>query len=249
MAEQEERRLLPVKLDTYKPLREVVFDTLRDAIITGVLRPGERLMESQLAEELGVSRTPVREAIRKLELEGFLVMVPRKGAYVAGISLKDIADVFEVRAALESLATELAAERITEEELEELERILVRKSEIIEQGDIVKFVECDKKFHDTLYRASRNRRLMQILSNLQDEVHRFRSVSLAHPGRMRTALDEHRKVVEALADRDIVRAKALAWKHIESAENSLLEAVRKKGDIKEQALPINDEVKHPDSIG
>lgn len=231
MANQEERRLLPVKLDTYKPLREVVFDALREAIIDGILRPGERLMESQLAGELGVSRTPVREAIRKLELEGFVVMIPRKGAYVAGISLKDIADVFEVRAALEALATVLAAERITEEELEELERILVRKAEIIEQQEIALFIELDKKFHDTLYRSSRNQRLIQILTNLQDEVHRFRSVSLAYPGRMPVALDEHRKVVEALAERDIALAEALAWEHIENAENSLMEAVRKKGDI------------------
>jgi DNA-binding GntR family transcriptional regulator len=231
MADQKERRLLPVKLDTYKPLREVVFDAVREAIIDGVLRPGERLMESQLAEQLGVSRTPVREAIRKLELEGFVVMIPRKGAYVAGISLKDIADVFEVRAALEALATVLAAERITEEELEELERILVRKAEIIEQQEIELFIESDKKFHEILYRASRNQRLIQILTNLQDEVHRFRSVSLASPGRMRVALEEHRKVVEALADRDITRAEALAWEHIENAENSLMEAVRKKGDI------------------
>ena len=149
---------------------------------------------------------------------------------MAGISLKDIADVF-VRAALESLATELAAERITEDELEELERLLVKMSEIIEKGEIDQLVECDKKFHDTLYRASRNRRLMQILSNLQDEVHRFRSVSLAFPGRMRTALEEHRKVVEALADRDLARAKILAWNHIESAENSLMEAVRGNEEI------------------
>ena len=188
-------------------------------------------MESQLAGELGVSRTPVREAIRKLELEGFVVMIPRKGAYVAGISVKDIADVFEVRAALEALATVLAAERITEEELEELERILVRKAEIIEQQEIKLFIESDKKFHEILYRASRNQRLIQILTNLQDEVHRFRSVSLTSPGRMPEALDEHRKVVEALGDRDIARAEALAWEHIENAENSLMEAVRKKGDI------------------
>ncbi len=240
MGNQEKRRLLPVRLDTYKPLREVVFDTLREAIISGVLRPGERLMESQLAGELGVSRTPVREAIRKLELEGFVVMVPRKGAYVAGISLKDIVDVFEVRAALEALATSLAAERITDEELEELERILVRKAELIDQQEIKLFIESDIEFHANLYRASRNDRLIQILSNLQDEIHRFRSVSLAHPGRMREALDEHRKVVEALGDRDIARAEALAWEHIENAENSLLEAVRKKGDIQDKSLQTGE---------
>src|SRR5690606_40070113 len=100
------RPLMPIKLDNYKPLRELVFEAIREAIINGTHKPGERLMEIQLAEELGVSRTPVREAIRKLELEGFVVMVPRQGAYVADITLKDVADVFEIRAALEALAAE-----------------------------------------------------------------------------------------------------------------------------------------------
>ena len=117
-----QRKLLPIVLDGYKPLRDVVFETLRDAIIKQVLKPGERLMEIQLADEMGVSRTPVREAIRKLELEGLVVMVPRKGAYVAGVSMKDIHEVYEVRAALEMLAVSLAAERITDEELDALER-------------------------------------------------------------------------------------------------------------------------------
>lgn len=226
MAKQE-RRLVPVKLDLYKPLREVVFDSLREAIIGGILRPGERLMEIQLAEELGVSRTPVREAIRKLELEGFVVMVPRKGAYVAGISLKDIADVFEVRASLEALAAALAAERITDDELEDLERILVRKAEIIAEGNLPEFVDSDTKFHDSLYRCSRNQRLIQMLSNLRDEIQRFRSVSLAFPGRMQEALEEHRKIVEALAERNILQAQTTAWEHIEKAENSLLETIRR----------------------
>ena len=92
-----ERRLAPIDLNSYKPLRDIVFETLREAIINHVLKPGERLMEVRLAEEMGVSRTPVREAIRKLELEGLVDIVPRKGVYVAGISLKDVQEVFEVR--------------------------------------------------------------------------------------------------------------------------------------------------------
>lgn len=169
----------------------------------------------------------MREAIRKLELEGFVVMVPRKGAYVAGISLKDIADVFEVRASLEALACGLAAERITGEELEELERILVRKAEIIAEGDVTQFVTLDTQFHDGLYRGSRNQRLIQMLSNLQDEIQRFRAVSLAFPGRMREAMDEHRQLLEAVEERNISLAQSLAWEHIENAENSLMEAVRR----------------------
>ncbi|MGE5544703.1 MAG: GntR family transcriptional regulator [Bacillota bacterium] len=223
------KRLIPIKLDNYQPLRELVFEALRDAIIRGILKPGERLMEVQLAEELGVSRTPVREAIRKLELEDLVVMIPRKGAYVSSISLKDIADVFEVRAAMETLAAGLAAERITAEELEELERILVKKAEIIEANDLDRLVEIDTLFHECLYQASRNAKLVQIINNLSEQIHRFRSTSLASPGRMKEALEEHRKIVEAISERNISLAQALAQEHIENAENSILEAIRKNG--------------------
>ena len=224
-----ERRLIPVKLDNYKPLREIVFESLREAIINGVLKPGERLMEVQLAEEMGVSRTPVREAIRKLELEGFVIMVARKGAYVAGISMKDVADVFEIRAALEGLAASLAAERITDEEKEEMERLLVRKAACVEAGDYDSLTEIDTQFHELLYKASRNERLMQIISNLREQINRFRMVSLAFPGRGREALEEHKKMAEAIAERNAALAQALAQEHIENAENALLEAMQKTG--------------------
>lgn len=220
-----ERRFLPVKLDNYKPLREIVFETLRDAIITGQLKPGERLMEVQLAEELGVSRTPVREAIRKLELEGLVVMVPRKGAYVADISTKDVAEVFEIRAALESLAAGLAAERITQEELEELHRIL--ETESTENLDLETLIEVDTAFHEVIYKASRNERLVQIISNLREQIQRFRSITLAKPGRMKDALKEHKQIVEAISQGDVALARQLAQQHIEIAESNMLEAILK----------------------
>ncbi|NPV92642.1 MAG: GntR family transcriptional regulator [Firmicutes bacterium] len=219
-------RLVPVKLDNYKPLREIVFETLREAIITGVLKPGERLMEVQLAEEMGVSRTPVREAIRKLELEGFVVMVARKGAYVAGISLKDITDVFEIRAALEGLAASLAADRASEEELEEMERAVANRWVYLENTDLSSLVETDSEFHDILYRASRNQKLINILSNLREQIDRFRAVSLASPGRGREALEEHKKIVEAISIRDPELALKLGQEHIENAENALLNNMR-----------------------
>jgi DNA-binding GntR family transcriptional regulator len=146
----ERKPLVPIKLDNYKPLRELVFESLREAIISRQLEPGERMMEIQLAEEMGVSRTPVREAIRKLELEGLVLMVPRKGAYVAGLSLKDVADVFEIRRALEGLASELAADRITDEELENLERYLVKIADEIDRGDLAKVIETDSALSGNL---------------------------------------------------------------------------------------------------
>ena len=217
--------LVPIRLDNYKPLRELVFESLREAIISGQLRPGERLMEIQLAEEMGVSRTPVREAIRKLELEGLVVMIPRKGAYVAGLSLKDIVDVFEIRGALEGLAAELAAERITDNELEELERYLVKIADDIEKGDLDKVVATDTEFHSILYQASRNQRLSQIISNRREHIQRFRTTSLSYPGRMKTALEEHRKIVEAISARDCELAFKLAQEHIENAENSMMSMI------------------------
>ncbi|NLY75741.1 MAG: GntR family transcriptional regulator [Firmicutes bacterium] len=222
----ERRPLVPIKLDNYKPLRELVFESLREAIISGHLRPGERLMEIQLAEEMGVSRTPVREAIRKLELEGLVVMLPRKGAYVAGLSLKDIVDVFEIRGALEGLAAELAAERINEAELEELERYLVKIAENIDKGDLEKVVATDTDFHSLLYKASRNQRLSQIINNLREQIQRFRTTSLSYPGRMKAALEEHRKIVEAISERNGELACKLAQEHIANAENSMMSMIQ-----------------------
>lgn len=225
-----ERRLLPVNLDSYKPLRELVLEAIREAIINGSLQPRERLMETQLADELGVSRTPVREALRKLELEGFIVMLPRKGAYVSDLSLKDIADVFEIRAALEGLAGALAAERITEEELEAMERMLAEKNEAISLNDIDKLVKVDTKFHEALYTASRNERLGNIISNLREQIQRFRLTSLSAPGRKEESLKEHREILEAIQGRDIQLARQLAREHIENAEHVLIDSL-KKGSI------------------
>lgn len=225
MAGNKERKLLPIVLDGYKPLRDVVFETLRDAIITQVLKPGERLMEIQLADEMGVSRTPVREAIRKLELEGLVVMVPRKGAYVAGVSMKDIHEVYEVRAALEMLAVTLAAERITDEELDALERQVLRESEAEADPDehaLDNIIYIDSSFHDIIYQAAHNQRLVQFVNILQEQLQRFRAASLSRPGRSKTALDEHKQIVEALAERNGELASRLAKEHIENAENAMI---------------------------
>jgi DNA-binding GntR family transcriptional regulator len=156
-------------------------------------------------------------------------MVPRKGAYVADFSFKDIADIFEIRAALEGLAAGLAAERITDDELENMERLLVEKAEAITQQDIEKLVEVDTKFHDALYRASRNERLTAIISNLREQIQRFRATSLANPGRGKKSLDEHRNIVEAIQSRDVQLARQAAQDHIENAENSMIESIKKDG--------------------
>ena len=215
--------LSPINLDNYKPLREVVFDALRIAITSGALQPGERIMENQLAEQLRVSRTPVREAIRKLEQEGFVVMVPRRGTYVADLSIRDINEVFEIRTALEVLAAGLAAERMTEEDLEKLERLLVEIGELIDLEATAKLVEADCRFHDILYSATHNKTLANIINNLREKFTPFRAISYAYPGRAKRSLEEHRRLVEALAERNPVLAQQVARKHMEKAEQTLLQ--------------------------
>jgi len=219
-------RMVPIKLDNYKPLREIVFEHLREAILSGRLKPGERLMEVQLAEEMGVSRTPVREAIRKLELEGLAIMIARRGAYVSDLSIKDIAETFEIRTALESLAAGLAAERISPEGLEQLERILVQIGECMEDENADRLAELDERFHAILYAASRNQRLSQIVSNLREQINRFRKTSLSTPGRFRAVFQEHKRITEAISEGNSALAQALAKEHMENAELSIMEWVK-----------------------
>jgi DNA-binding GntR family transcriptional regulator len=220
-------RLQPIDLDTYQPLREAVCETLRDAIRKGILEPGERLMEVQLADELGISRTPVREAIRKLEQEGYVIMMPRRGTYVSDISTNDVKEIFEIRSALESLATGLAARRIEQDELETLQNLLVEIEGYIAKNDIEKIVETDIKFHGLLYKVSRNERLVNIISNLKEQLARFRTLSMSYPGRLQETLEEHSEMVEAIANGDVSAARDAAEHHMERAEKTLLKAIRK----------------------
>ena len=154
---------LTLNMDAYLPLRDVVFNTLREAILKGELQPGERLMELQLASKLGVSRTPIREAIRMLEQEGLAVTMPRKGAEVARMTLKDMEDVLEVRDALDELAAQIACERMTAEQMQILKETKKEFEEILESGDVKKIADVDVRFHDIIYEATDNARLVALL--------------------------------------------------------------------------------------
>src|SRR5574344_1411108 len=164
--------LAKINLDNYKPLRDVVFENLRTAILDGNLKAGERLMEMQLAEQLGVSRTPIREAIRKLELEGLVVMIPTRGAIVAKITEKDLRDVLEVRSSLERLSTELACERMEDNTIIELKKAQEAFKAALNQDDITLQAQRDVEFHDVIYKSTGNLRLIQMLNNLREQMYR-----------------------------------------------------------------------------
>ncbi|MBS3994936.1 MAG: GntR family transcriptional regulator [Alkaliphilus sp.] len=210
------------KLQNYQPLRDVVFEHLRNSILNGELKPLERLMEVQLAEQLGVSRTPVREAIRKLELEGLVIMVARKGAYVADVSVKDILDVLEVRCVLEGLAASLAAERMTEEELEKLELISYNFKRHVENNDTEGMIEKDMQFHDQIIQATRNPKLIQIAQSLKEQVQRFRITYFSEYSNTKELLMEHQAILEAIANRDAAMAQKVAQQHIDMLEQTIV---------------------------
>ena len=217
-----------MKLNDYKTLRDIIFTTLREAKKMGELKPGERLMEVQLAQKMGVSRTPVREAIRKLELEGFVIMIPRKGAHVAKLSVKDIMDVLEVRASLDGLATSLAAERIAESELKELRQVQSQFDSYVEKDNLQGVIKKDVEFHDVIYKASKNDKLIQISNNLREQVYRFRVIYLKDFRSTKEVIREHMEIYQAISNRDPDAARKAAEKHIKNQELMIVDAIRKK---------------------
>lgn len=189
---------LTLNMDAYLPLRDVVFHTLREAILKGELKPGERLMELQLAAKLGVSRTPIREAIRMLEQEGLAVTIPRKGAEVAKMTEKDMQDVLQVREALDELAANIACERITQEELDELVTAMHEFEISTRTKDLKRIAETDVKFHDVIYRATDNPKLVTMVNNLREQMYRYRVEYLKDEKNYPTLLKEHKEIVEGL---------------------------------------------------
>ena len=214
--------------NAFLPLRDVVFNTLRQAILTGELKPGERLMEIHLAEKLGVSRTPIREAIRQLELEGLVIMLPRRGAQVAHITEKSMSDVLEVRLALDELAVKLACERITDEEIERLREACIRFEEAVDSADIRNITSADVAFHDIIFAASRNNRLIQMVNNLAEQMYRYRFEYIKDDSGWQSLITEHRMITDAIAMRDPELSARAIHVHIKNQENSIIRTIRRE---------------------
>ena len=217
---------LQVNMDEFLPLRDVVFNTLRRAILTGELKPGERLMEIHLANRLGVSRTPIREAIRKLELEGLVIMIPRRGAEVAGITEKSLKDVLEVRRALDALSVELACDRITQEDTNRLLEACAVFERAVREGDASVIASADVALHDIIVEATGNKRLQQLVNNLSEQMYRFRFVYIREESRHDNLIAEHREIYEAIVSRDKKRAAEAARLHIDNQERSIIRQIR-----------------------
>ena len=225
-----------VDMNEYLPLRDVVFNTLRKAILKGELKPGERLMEIALADRLGVSRTPVREAMRKLELEGLVVLIPRRGAQVANITEKDLNDVLEVRIALENLSIEKACARMTEEQLAQLWDAAEEFEKTMAEGILVKLAEADVAFHEVIYQSSDNRRLIQVLNYLREQIYRYRVEYLKDEETRNLLVREHKELYEAIRARDVKKAQEISFHHIENQREAIVCSIREETEIREKTV-------------
>ena len=213
-------------MNEYLPLRDVVFNTLRRAIITGEFAPGERLMEISLANRLGVSRTPVREAIRKLELEGLVIMIPRKGAQVAKITEISLRDVIEIRCVLEEFAASLACERITEEGKEKLKEAHRQFVEAAQTNDIIDIVEKDEQFHDAIFQATCNDRLITIINNLREQFYRYRMEYVKDIEQHSVLVTEHEQLLHAIFNQDSETAKQIMRTHLKNQQEGVIQAIQ-----------------------
>lgn len=203
-------------------LRGMVFKKIREDILSGKYVVNEELKEISIGQELGVSRTPVREALRQLELEGLVKIIPNKGAYVAGISSKDIQDIYTIRSYLEGLCARWACENITKEQLDEIEEVIYLSEFHLRKKHFEQIVELDSRFHELLYSACGSKILGHLLRDYHQYVHSIRKITLGEPERASKSNGEHSAILEAIRNRDGDRAEKLAHEHIIRAINNIM---------------------------
>lgn len=204
-------------------LRGRVFNRLREDILSGKYEDGEELREVAIGEELGVSRTPVREAFRQLELEGLIQIIPNKGAYVTGITEKDVKDIYIIRSLLEGLCAKLATENITDEQLEELEETVYLAKFHAGKGHLEQLAQLDNRFHEILYEACNSKILEHQLRDFHQYVLRVRKKTLSNVNRGPKSNEEHEQILNAIKNKDAALAEELANKHMVNAYENMVQ--------------------------
>ncbi len=212
-------------IERHQTLREKILETIRDAILKGTLKAGEKVAEPELAERFGISRTPIREAFRQLESEGYLTVIPRKGAVVASLSERDIEEFYSIKSILEGYAARMAAENLSDKDIERLETINERLHQLAIGGDIKTFFKIHNEFHDLFIRAAGNEKLFELIGQLGLKFNRLRMASLSLPGRMDISVQEHKKILQAFRQHDGEAADNLVRKNATYGGQVLLQSL------------------------
>ena len=214
--------MLNFDIQNHRPLREIVYEELKLQILTGKIDPGTRMMEVELAEDMGVSRTPIREAIRKLEKEGLVIIEPRKGAYASQISTKDMVDILEVRQNMEGLAAYFAATRMSKEQMEELKRVSESFTEAVSAGNMTEMISFDTRFHHIIVESCSNKILVQMIEQLQELVLRFRYIYYDDFRRAEKMPAEHQMILDAIERGNAEEARMAADIHIDRLKEMVI---------------------------
>lgn len=218
-----------LKIEGYELLSQKVYRILKTEIVKRYLKPGTKLLEVKIAKQMGVSRTPIREAIRELAAEGFVKIIPNQGVIVSIASIEDTQEVLQIRSVLEGLAARLATKVINGEEIKELEKYIEQMEYYANKDNALAFSKIDVEFHELILNICGNNRLIQIRKNLSDQAHRYRIRSLSIPGRLKHSLKEHQEIVKALKRKDSEQAGRLSQKHIENVIENILAHHEDKG--------------------
>jgi DNA-binding GntR family transcriptional regulator len=199
-------------IERHQTLREKILETIREAILRGALKPGEKVAEPELAERFGISRTPIREAFRQLESEGYLTVIPRKGAVVTALSERDVEEFYAIKSILEGYAARMAAVNLSSKDIDRLEAINHRLEQLARDGDVKTFFRVHNEFHELFIRAAGNEKLLELIGQLLMKFNRLRMASLSLPGRMEISVKEHKKILEAFKSNDGEKANQLVSK-------------------------------------
>lgn len=224
----EKIRILDYPVERPLTLRERIVDFIKDAVVTGRLKPGERVPEQEIAESFGISRTPIREAFRQLESEGFITVTPRKGAVVSPITDKDVSEFYEIKSLLEGFAARTACLTLTPKEIKRLETLNAQMEKYAERDDVKGFFKLDNQFHDTFLKACGNEKLCVLIHQLVQQFERFRITALALPGRMRDSVRQHFEIIEAFKTGNTVLVETLVKANAERGRDVLVEEILKE---------------------
>lgn len=219
-----------LKIEGYELLNQKAYRVLKESIIKGFLEPGTKLLENKIAEEMQVSRTPVREAMQKLVAEGFVKTTPNQTMVVTEVSPEDVKEVLQIRGVLEGLAASIAAKKINRQEIDELENVVAQMSLHVSRENLSSYCQVDDEFHDLILNICGNKWIIQIRENLGSFIYRFRIKSLSVPGRLKHSLEEHQAIMESLREHDSAEADRLSQIHMENTVINILENVVKEKD-------------------
>ncbi len=224
----EKRKLLDYPVDKPLTLRERIVEFIKDAVISGRLKSGERVPEQEIAANFGISRTPIREAFRQLESEGFISLIPRKGAVVSPITDKDVVEFYAIKSLLEGYAARTATAGFTSRDIKRLETLNGAMEKCAEKGDVKGFFVLDNDFHDTFLKGSGNEKLYALVHSLVQQFERFRVTALSLPGRMRESLSQHRDIIEAFKNSEAELVETLVRANAEKGRDVLVDEILKE---------------------